>query len=67
MLTARAIADAVSSSKVRDKGVDCETIFGNDNVCAGAQQGVCDELVRQANAAGGPDNVTTVVIDVAVK
>ena len=36
--------DAVSSSKVRDKGVDCETIFGNDNVCAGAQQGVCDEF-----------------------
>ena len=30
-------------------------------------QAVCDDLVRRANAAGGPDNVTTVVVDVAVQ
>ena len=28
-------------------------------------QAVCDELVRRANAGGGPDNVTTLVVGVA--
>lgn len=28
-------------------------------------QAVCDELVRRANAAGGPDNVTTLVVGAA--
>jgi len=34
-------------------------------VLAGSQdlQGVCNELVRRTNAAGGPDNVTTLMIE----
>jgi protein phosphatase len=30
----------------------------------GNPQGACDDLVRQANEAGGPDNVTVVVVEV---
>jgi len=33
----------------------------------GDLQVVCDELVNRANAAGGPDNVTTLLVDVATE
>lgn len=44
-----------------------DTEIGNVLASPVDLQVVCDELVSRANAGGGPDNVTTVVVDVAQK
>ena len=38
--------------------------IGNVVAAAADPQAVCDELVRCANAGGGPDNVTTLMLDI---